>query len=511
MRHPRTARANRGLAAVAAAVAAVALLPVLWLVVRGVSEGAPGSAWALLARDGGAVIWRSILLSAGVGGLCVLLTAPAAWLTEATDLPGRGAWRVLLTLPLAVPSYVSGFVVVAAFGPSGWLARSGMDLPAVYGPFGATLALLFAWPYAYLPIRAALSRLDPATWNAARSLGATPLRAFADTVLPVVRPALAGGGLLVALYVLSDFGAVSLTRYRTLSYVVYLRFKSVFGREEAVLYSWWLVGVAALLVFAHSRLAGGSFVASAPAPTRRWSPVRLGRWKWLAVAYCASLATYGVGLPVLVVGYWFWRGVGNGAPIHPFGDAVVNTAMVGAVGGTLVVLAALAPALLPERSRTGRLARGAVNAGFAVPGIVVALSLVFFASRNAIWIYQTLPLLLLAYVVRFVPVASGTLSEHFTRLDPRLGDAARSLGATPARVARSVTLPLLAPALWATFLAAFISVVKELPATLLLAPIEFETLATHIWAQTEEAFFTSVAPPVLVLVTATAAVVALRR
>ncbi|MFT6398626.1 MAG: iron(III) transport system permease protein [Bradymonadia bacterium] len=486
-------------ATVGAFVAAAALLPVLWLCVRGADAGGVGGLFEVMIRDSWATLIRSLGLSFGVAALALAVSLPAAWLTEATDLPGRRVWRVLLTLPLAVPSYVSGFVVIAAFSPRGWLTDLGLSTPDVYGAFGATAALFFAYPYALLPIRASLARLDQNTWDAARSLGASPVAAFRHVVLPRLRPALASGGLLVGLYALSDFGAVSLTRFRTLSYVIYLRYQSLFGRDEAVLYAWWLVAVAALLVLAHRLVGGAATRGVAAHPTRAWQPLRLGRWRWPALAFCTAVTCAGVVLPVAVVVYWLVRGISNGAEIHPFGGVAIRTVLVGLAGATVVVLAALGPALLPAGNRFTRFVRGAVHAGYALPGIVVALALVYFATHGFPAIYQTLPLLLLAYVIRFVPVSGGTLSEHADAQDPHLVEAARSLGRTPREATRQVVLPLLAPALFAAFVAAFISVIKELPATLLVAPIEFDTLATHIWALTEEAFFTSVAAPILLL------------
>lgn len=496
--------------ALGALVAASAMVPLAWLVIRGQEAGAPDALFGLVSRDGGATVWRSIAISGGVAALCVALSLPAAWLTEATDLPGRRVWRTLLVLPLAVPSYVSGFVIVAAFGPSGWVADLGVQLPSVYGPFGATLALLFAYPYALLPIRAAIAELDPDVWNAARSLGCTPWQTLARVVVPALRPAIAAGGILVALYVLSDFGAVSLTRFRTLSYVVYLRYQSLFGREEAVLYGIWLVGVSGLLLAARFAVRGRGQRALRRGSRRAWRPIPLGRWRGVALAYCCALTGFGVALPLGVVVYWLIRGLRNGAPIHPFGDALWNTIGVGLAGAALVLLAGWVLAELPKR-RVSQWIRQSAFVGYSLPGIVVALSLVVLATRAVPFLYQTLPLLLFAYVVRFVPISGTTLEAHREQMDPRLQEAARSLGRTPGQVARSVTLPLLAPALWAAYLAAFLSVIKELPATLLLAPLEFHTLATHIWAQTEEAFFTSVALPVLLLVSIAGVVVGAQR
>lgn len=489
-------------------LAAAMVLPIGVLLLRAAEAGGLSAMQRLLAGEGLAIIGRSVALSVGVAGGCVALSLPLAWLLTATDLPGRRAWRIVLALPLAVPSYVGGFVVVAAFGPAGWLSNLGATLPDVYGPFGATLALAFVYPYALLPLMAALERTDPRTFEAARSLGMGPWRAYYHVVLPRLRMAATTGGLLIGLYVLSDFGAVSLTRFRSLSYVVYIRYQSLFGREEAVLYGTVLIALAALFVVLRFAVARGAARTGSAGTARPWEPVALGRWRVPALLFCGAVATYGVGMPLAVVAYWWWRGARNGAPVHPFGDALVGTIGVGAAAALLIVALAMVPAMLSRfgRPRVARAVQTGTHASYALPGIVVALALVALANRWAPVIYQTIPLLCFAYVIRFLPVASGTLTENVIGQDPRLLDAARSLGATPARAWWRVVLPMTAPAAWAAGLATFVSVIKELPATLILAPIEFETLATHIWAQTEDAFFTSTAPPVLVLVALAAAV-----
>ncbi len=492
------------------AVAATVALPLVWLVVRGAEAGAPQAALAVLGGRGAGIVAVSLGLAAAVAALCVGLSLVAAWLTEATDLPGRRWWRVALTLPLAVPSYVSGFVVIATFGPWGWLARVGLPAPAAEGATGATLALLYAWPYAYLPLVAAFARVYGGLWDAARTLGASSIGEARAAVWPQLRPAITGGALLVALYVLSDFGAVSLTRVRTISYVVYVRYQAIVGREEAVLWSIWLVALAALLVLAHRRLGGAHAARTAARAPRRLRPVALGRWKLPALAFVAMLVGYGVVLPMGVVLFWLVDGLRNGVEVGVPWQALVSTLLVSAAGAVAVVLAALPGVFGVRDGLVGRASAALSSVGFALPGIVVALAMVFIATRAVPALYHTIPLLLVAYVIRFVPVASDTVGDHVAATTRGLVDAARCLGRSPARVALAVTLPMAAPALWSAWLAAFLSIAKELPATLVLAPPGFRTLATEIWASAEEGFFTAVAVPSLLLVTLSAAVLARR-
>lgn len=487
-------------------LAALVLLPIAYLLLRAAETWEPHGA-VLGASSTLRALRSSLLLAGGVAAAGVALALPLGWLTHATDLPLRRLFRVVLNLPLAVPSYVSGFVVLVALGPAGWardvLAAFGLSWDVdIYGGFGAALALMPTYPLALLVVQAALRRVDPAQWEAARSLGRSPISAFASVVLPQIRGALLVGAVLIALYVLGDFGAVSLLRYDALSYVIYVRYKSLIGREEAVFLSLLLVALALLLVAALRRLDRSARPASGEAGERPWPVVPLGRWRWPAFAFCALVAAAGVFVPVGMLLAWLVRGLRLGHTIALPLEETVNAMALGATAAAIVVSAALLPSLV--RALRGRPRGGGLGwvsyAGYVLPGIVVALALVSLSIRHARPLYQTLVLLLVAYVIRFLPLAVGGVEAAFTRQSPRLVEAARSLGCSPFAAWRRVSLPNVRGALVAGFIAAFIAVVKELPATLVLSPIGFRTLATTIWSLTEEAYYSQAAPASLLMI-----------
>jgi iron(III) transport system permease protein len=488
-------------------LAAAVALPLLYLLIRAVGlAGGPDPA-VLLDPETGWALWRSLALAAGVAMFCVLLAVPLAWLGHATDLPGRRFFRVALNLPLAVPSYVSGFVVAAVLGPRGWLqqwlAPLGIErLPDIHGAPGATLALLFTYPYALLPMQAALARMPPALWEAGRSLGLSPTRCFLRIVLPAMRPSMAGGGLLVALYVLSDFGAVSLMRFHSLSYVIYLRYQSLFDRGQAVYLALTLAVLALGVLLLQRMLEGRSRPAvGMRGGNRPWPRIALGRWRWPAFALCAAVALAGLGLPLAVVALWLLGGSGAAASIGALGTETLATLGAGVVSAAFIVTLAMLPALLLRFGdrRMARLVSASSHVGYALPGIVVALSLVYLAMQVVPGIYQTHGLLLFAYAVLFLPLALASLRDGIEGQDPRLYEAARSLGCTTSSAFGRVVIPVARPAIWAGLLVVLLSVIKELPATLLLSPLGFQTLATRIWSLTEDGFFAAAAPAVAVL------------
>ena len=480
-------------------LALVVVSPLAWIGLRAWEGGEAELRSVLLTWDVLESSGWSVLLAAIVSSLCVGLSVPLAWLTHATDVPGRRVFRRLVALPLAVPSFVSGFVVVASLGPSGPL--QGLGLPPVYGLFGAVVALCFTYPYALIPIQAALTQVDPRTWEAARALGASPTRAFYEVVWPQIRPSAASGGALVALYTLGDFGAVSLLRYPSLSYLIYQRYSSPFSRREAVWYALALVALALVMVAVARALGRQVKKARAVGQQRAWPVIPLGRWRWPAFALCAASAGFGAALPIGVVAWWLIRGLRAGNTLVDLSGETFNSVWMAAGAAVLVTAGGMAPALLGRFGKAGvaRWVNAACYLGYALPGVVVALALVFMGTRAMPWLYHSVWMLQLAYMVRFLPQASGALSDGLMAQNPRLYDAARALGCSPNGALWRVVLPAALPALAASALAVFLSVVKELPATLLLKPPGFSTLAQRIWSLTQDAFFTAASPTVLVL------------
>lgn len=494
------------------ALLGILCIPLGYLIVRASALGLDAAAAVLVQRQIAWALGRTLLLGLGVAVACVVLSLPLAWLTHATDLPGRRVFRLLLNLPLAVPSYVSAFVVILTLAPGGWLYESLASMGIriqVYSTWGTIVALLFTYPYALLAIQAALTRMDPRLWESARSLGATPWQAFFRVVVPGLRSAMASGGLLVSLYTIGDFGAVSLMRYESLSYLVYVRHKSLFDRNEAVFLALLLAVVATalvvLLLVARGRAARA---LTTHGSHRRWPVIHLGAWRWPGFALCLVVVGFGAILPIVVVVLWLWRGVRLGHEIAFPTTEALHTLELGVAAAVLIVVLALVPTLVHryaglasgygKRTRT-RALHLITHVGYALPGIVVALAMVSFATTYVFSLYQTLTLLTIAYVIRFFPLAIHVLDDAITAQNPGLFLAARSLGASAPAAWRRVVLPTIRPALFAALLAVFIAVIKELPVTLLLSPIGFTTLATRIWSLTEDAYYSAVAPIVLVL------------
>ena len=490
-------------------IALAVLLPLAYLLMR--TMGAGGEVWDLLFRMRTlAILGRTLGLVAAVTGISVVISLPLAWLTTRTDLPFRKVWAVLTVLPLAIPSYVAGFVVVAAFGPRGILqqALSGLfgleRLPEIYGFPGALLTItMVTFPYVLLTMQASIRGQDPCLEEASRSLGHSAWATFRKVTLPQLRPSIAAGSLLVALYTLRDFGAVSLLRYETFTWAIYLQYQTSFDRMVAAALSLVLVAVAVIILFAEVRTRGRAQYHRVSVGVERLAGfIKLGGWRWPAFGLCALIVLLSLIMPMSILGYWLVRGVSSGEPFNVVWMPVLNSGYVAVLAALVTIAAALPVVILSVRysSRISSLLERSTYIGFALPGIVVALALVFFGANYATPIYQTLGLLIFAYVILFLPQAVGAVRSSLLQLSPRVEEAARSLGSSSWRVLLKVTIPILRPGILAGAALVFLTSMKELPATLLLSPIGFKTLATSIWSATDEAFFTRAAIPALLLI-----------
>ena len=455
---------------------------------------------------------RSLVLAAAVASCSAVIGTALAWLVVRTDVPGRRVWRPVVALPLVIPSYVGASAMLAAFAPGGLVdelagGRFGLDLPRVEG-FWAALAVLtlLTYPYVYLPVAARLAALPPSLEESARLLGDTPVKAFTRVVLPQAAPAIRAGALLVALYTLSDFGAVQLLRYDTLTRAIYSsRLLPVSLTLSLVL------ALLALVVVAAERRLGERRAPTEASPARPPLRARLGAWTVPGAGLVGSVVTLSLVAPVAVLVWWAGRGVVAGrtrvgevgGDLAALLGPALNTATVSVVAALAAVLAVLPVAFLVVRhhDRTGRVAHSLVVGGFALPGIVIALAVGYWALQAPAWLglYQALPLLLFAYVVHFGAQSLRVAEVAVAGVPARLGEAARVLGAGPRRRLLTVDTPLMLPGLAAAAGLVLLSVMKELPATLLLAPIGFSTLATRIWGATEDGFLADAALASLVL------------
>jgi iron(III) transport system permease protein len=490
------------------AIGAAVALPLVYLLITVAGEA--GEALEIVTSTRTLELTgRSVALAAAVTATSVAIAVPLAWLTARTDLPGRRIWAVLAALPLVIPSYIGAYAVLSALGPAGLLrdlleGPFGVErLPDITGFPGAWLVLtLFTYPFVLLPVRAALRGLDPQLEEAALGMGRSQWEAIRTVVLPQLIPAIGAGALLVALYTLHDFGAVSIMRFDSFTREIYTAYRASFDRTGAAALALVLVALMLVLLWLEFRARGSLVLHRAgPGAARPARIVPLGRWRAPALAFCGLVCGLALVLPATVLVYWSLQSFSGSPNWGETLEAAGSSLLVSGLAALAAAACTIPVAVLSVRfpSRGSRLVERVTYVGYALPGIVVALSLVFFATRVFPTVYQTLGLLVFAFVVLFLPLAVGSARASLQQVSPSVEEAARSLGRSPLSVLRTITAPLIASGTLAGAALVFLVAIKELPATLILAPIGFETLAVEIWSATSVGFFERGAIPSLVL------------
>lgn len=444
------------------------------------------------------LLTNTLLLTFGVLVATTLMALPLAWLVVCSDIRYKRLLTLLGALPLAIPGYVMAYALLGIGGHYGFMARVfDYPVPRLQGYWGALIALsLYTFPYLFLNLRAALAGLDPSLQESARSLGHTGRQTFWRVTLPHLRPALLAGWLVIALYVLGDFGAVALMRYEVFSYAIFTQYSGAFDRIYAAWLSLLLLGLTLSFILTESLLLGSRRLArTGTGAARGVTPVALGWYRLPAYLFLLLLFGAALGLPALIIGYWL-----SLAPLltdyGPLLAAFLRSAGAAAPAALVAALFALPIAYLSVRypSPLARTLDRLAYIGYAIPPLTLALALVFFSLRSAPWLYQTLPLLVIAYALSFLALALGPIRSSLLQARPSLEEAARSLGRSAFGAFTSTSLPLLRRGTLAGMTLVFVIAMKELPITFLLAPTGYTTLAVSVFGRTSEAMLAEAAP-----------------
>lgn len=495
---------------VVGAILSVMALPIVTIAVLALRPA--DNIWPHLVRTVLAGALRdTLLLMTGVGVLTLVTGTAAAWLVTMYRFPGRGLVDRLLVIPLAMPTYIvaycyaeildySGPVQSALRELMGWKSARDYWFPEIRSLPGAMFVMASVlYPYVYMTARASFVQQSVCALEVARTLGRTPLGTFRAVALPLARPALMAGVALVLMECLNDIGAVQYLGVQTLTasiYSTWLQRSNLGGAAQ--LAAVMLVFIA--IVFAAERLARGGAQVHHTTGRYRSIPFQdIEGWRGIVAAvFCAMPFVVGFVLPFLVLVRHAWTHT-SGAFAGGFAGAAFNSLLLAALTAAGAVVLALVLGYARRVAPNGftRPAVRLASLGYALPGTVLAIGLLIplAALDNRVdqwfrdhWGVATGLLLsgsafalIIAYVIRFLAVALGSVEAGLERISPNLDAAARALGETSLSALGRVHLPLLMPALGAAGLLVFVDCMKELPATLLLRPFNFETLATHVY------------------------------
>lgn len=486
-----------GVAVAAAAATLICAAPAVTVFVLALAPAREGVAFGgALLRDG-AFGTLSLMLAGGAGA--IVFGAAAAWLVSLCKFPGRGVFEWLLVVPLAAPSYV------LAYSYASFTWAGGVSPIAVEGFWGA--AFIYAvglYPYIYLAARAAFATQSSCAIEAARSLGARPGQVFWRVALPLARPGIAAGGALALMEIAADYGAAQHFGLTTLTTAIFRAWYAHQNAHAALQISAVLL-LAALVFLIAERWARGR--ASFAGGSTRWRPLPRYRLAplpgYAAFAFCAALVTFGAILPLA----WLARL----ALLHPNVEDIVapllNSLTLAGVGALVTLFLAVAVAAAARRAtRFGKVSLYAAAMGYAAPGAVIAMGALalFGLAREAGWVGGlgtglALTALIWTYAARFAAAGVQPVDAGLARLSKGLDASARTLGAGPWRRLLRVDLPIAAPSLAAAALILFVEILKELPATLILRPFDFDTLAVKAYAYASDERLLEAAAPALLI------------
>ncbi|MYF99431.1 iron ABC transporter permease [Candidatus Poribacteria bacterium] len=470
------------------------LFPLVYLIAKAIDAEGAVLVENLFRTRNARLFLNTVLLTIGVLILDILLATPAAWLTTHANLRGKRIFSVLCTLPLAIPGYVMAYALLGLGGNNGIFASLfGKSLPRLSGYWGALIALSFyTSPYLFLNLRSALLGLDPNLEESARSLGHKQWSVFIRVILPQLRPAFYASGLLICLHVLGDFGVVSLMRFETFSYALYVEYEIAFdGHNYASWLALLLLAFTGCLLFLETRLLRSVVLHRAGhGVSRHRSPIPLGKWKSAGYTFLILLFIATVVIPAITVFLWMFRAFEVSAL-----DGLLE-ALTGSVG--IAVPSAICCAILVVpfayigvrySSRFSNMLARIPYVIYAIPPLAFALAIILFLGSP-----QTILLLICACILHFLAEAIGPVRSSLYQASPNLEEAARSLGSSPVGAFFRAVFPLIIRGMLTSTALVFLATMKELPLTLLLRPAEYETLAVNVWDYTGEAMFAQAAP-----------------
>ncbi|MFQ5801999.1 MAG: ABC transporter permease [Candidatus Methylomirabilales bacterium] len=473
------------------------------------------------------LVWNTLALIVGVGiGVAVVGTG-LAWLVTMYRFPGRVIFEWLLILPLAMPAYVIGFVFLAIFDYAGPVQSS---LRSIFGPkiwfpeiasYGGVVLVmtLVFYPYVYLLARAAFLEQSETTLEAARALGASRYEVFWKVALPLARPSIAAGLALALMETLADFGTVAIYGYNTFTVAIYRVWFGLFERRAATELASLLLFFTLTLYLLERALRGRARFYQTEGSGRPAAPKRLSGWRAWGASGVASLVV-GVAFLLPVAQLLLWTVTAFGGPDYDdrYPEFMFNTLTLATISALLAVGAAVVVVygLRLSRSRVVATFGRVASMGYALPGSVIAvgvlvpLAFLDHALDNflrATWgigsgllLTGSMVGLVFAYLVRFLAVSVHTVEASLVKITPSMDMAGRSLGANTGRVLRRIHLPLIRSGLYTAAILVFVDVMKEMPATLLLRPFAYETLALRVWQLTSESFWEAAALPALTIV-----------
>ncbi|WP_017471409.1 ABC transporter permease [Amphibacillus jilinensis] len=459
------------------------------------------------------LLLNTFSLTVAVTLCAVLIGVTLSWIVVRTDIPGRKIWQWLLALPLVIPPYVGAMTYIIVLGPSGWVQNAWREVSWLVNMFGEYpidiysfwgvffVLTMFTYPYVFLIASASLRKMNRNFEEIARSQGMNTRQIFWKVNLPFLRPAIGAGAILIALYVLSDFGVIAMMRYVTFTAAIYFQ-RASFDTASASILSLVLMLLTIVILWVEVKTRRKSKYYQTANTFKEPDILSLGKWKIPALIYVCVIFFVSVVLPIIVLVYWSAIGIGRGALDARFFGFAWNSLRVSLFASLLCMV--LSMPIIYLKSRYPSVISSSIDklsyAGYALPGVIVALGMIFVFNNHLPALYNTFYMVAIALVIRFLPQAMQAGEASLSLVSPRIDEAARSLGHPPWKVMIKVILPSILPGVLAGGALVFVSSIKELPATLMLRPPGFDTLAVRVYVEANESFYYLAAPAALIII-----------
>ncbi len=441
------------------------------------------------------IVFFAVVFSSLIIGLIISI------ITVRFDFPGSKILFTLCALPLVIPSYIGALTYISAFSPKGLFVqifnRYGInEIAGIEGFLGSWLVLtLFTYPYVQLICTSALRNLDSTVEDAARSLGVNKFKVYTNVVIPRLKKPIIYSGLLVGLYVISDFGAVSLMRYSTVTKAIYAYYELSILGDPVIFYSSLLIVLALIISFAQrgSDTSRSAKVSGTPRIPKKI--LLTGKGKLIAYSFLGLVIFLGLIIPISVLSFWLIRGIYYGNDVSSSIPGILGSFSAAIVTSFFAIIIAMPIVILISqyKSRFGDLLEKIMLSLYGLPHLAVGVSILFISIKLFPNIYQSFFALVISYLIVFLPQAIGGGQASMEQVKSSYIEASLGLGQSKIDTFRRITFPLIYRGLFAGGALVFLSTMKELPQTLLLRPTEFSTMAVDVWSFASEALFTQAA------------------
>ena len=470
------------------------LLPFLYILFRAIEVGLDRSLELLIRPRMAELLSNTMLLMVCVTIGSIFLGTLCAFLLERYRFFGKSFFEVAMSLPLCIPAFVSCFT---------WISLT-FRVEGFWGTIG--IMTLSSFPLAYLPISATLKRLDRSLEEVSLSLGKSQTYTFWHAIFPQLKPAIGSSLLLIALHMLVDFGAVSILNYQTFTTAIFQEYEMSFNNSTAALLSAVLMAICSIIVLGETFFRGKQTLYNSGKGVTRPYPVKtlsFGK-QCLTFGFFSSIFILSIGVPVIMLIYWLIVGhsLESAGDFSEFLSAFSSSFIISSLGALLTVICALPLVWAAVRYRS-KLTIWIDRLPYllhAVPGLVIALSLIYFTINYANSLYQTFLVIIVAYFMLYLPMAQTALRASLEQLSDNIEKVGQSLGRSPFYIFRTLTLPAMLPGIAAAFSLVFLNLMKELTATLLLTPNDIKTLSIAVWEYTSDAQYAAATPYALMLV-----------